>query len=154
MTGARGTVRAIGLVLAAVAAVAVFVLGGQDGGTDWQVPALVLIGVLVLILGVATSVSRPAVAAAPAAVAPVGPPEPVVPGAPSAAPAPAGGAAGGVYVPGLPQVNIPAGSFPDPGHAHGPVRAITPDQPPPPLHEVLRPVADEPPPFAPPSDTH
>jgi hypothetical protein len=147
MTGARGTVRAIGLVLAAVAAVAVFVLGGQDGGTDWQVPALVLIGVLVLILGVATSGSRPAVAAAPAAGAP---PEPVVPGAPSVAPAPAGG----VYVPGLPQVNIPAGSFPDPGHAHGPVRAITPDQPPPPLHEVLRPVADEPPPFAPPSDTH
>lgn len=125
-------VRTIGLVAATVAAVAVFVVGGRDGGADWQVPGLVLIGVLVVILQASTSMSR---RPAPLAASPM-----------VSAPSPSPGALPGhvSYVPGLPQVQIPKGSFPDPGHSHGPIIQISDDRPPPPLHEVLRPDVDGP----------
>lgn len=131
-----GTVRALrtaGLVVASGVAIAVFIVGGRDGGEDWQVPALVLIGVLVIILHVAT---------APAAVSPG------ITDAARSAPIAAAGhvgvqpPAGPVVAPhgvdGSGHVVVPASSFPDAGHAHGPVIAVTSDRPPPPLRSVLR----------------
>ncbi|MFZ4518961.1 MAG: hypothetical protein ACOYOP_11255 [Microthrixaceae bacterium] len=147
--------RILALGLAAIAAVVVFVVGGRDGGQDWQVPALVLIGVLALIVALITSpYTRAAVAVPVAATGTV--PSPAVPGGvagvaaihgvgphhladPSAAESgPVAGLPADAH--GLPGVVVPASSFPDAGHSHGPVIAVHDGSPPPPLHAVLAPV--------------
>lgn len=148
-TTAMRTLRGVLLLLALGAAVAVFVVGGRDGGTDWQVPALVLIGVVVLIIQAATSTGRPDRAPV---VAPVGPSyeerhhlaNPHHMAEPSTAEH--GGATGAVPLTrpvhtGMTDVVVPAASFPDAGHGHGPVIRVSDDAPPPPLHSVLQPPA-------------
>lgn len=135
--------RVIGLVVALGAAVAVFVVGGRNGGTDWQVPALVLIGVLVLILHAAT-VPRPARTVAVAgAVAPApahhnaGPNHLAEPSAAEVRSVQAAGVPSALHLhAGMNDIVVPPSSFPDAGHGHGPVISIADDGPPP-LHAVL-----------------
>lgn len=151
--------RILALGLAAIAAVVVFVVGGRDGGQDWQVPALVLIGVLALIVALITSPYTRPVVAVP--VAPTRDVRPVVPGGvagvaalhgagphhlaePSTAETgPVAGLPADAH--GLPGVVVPASSFPDAGHSHGPVIAVHDQAPPPPLHAVLAPPSAAPP---------
>lgn len=147
MSTTMRALRAVGLLVALAAAVTVFVVGGRDGGTDWQVPALVLIGVLVIILHAATSPwtrsaesrSTQVVADGGATQVPHAMPHHLV----DPTPAEVGSArVAGVPSPvqmhaGMPEIVVPAASFPDAGHGHGPVIAVTDDRPPPPLHAVL-----------------
>lgn len=162
MSGMR-MLRAVLLVLALAAAVVVFVVGSRDGGTDWQVPALVLIGVLVLIIHAATATGRHP---APQVV----PTQTVVASTPTyeerhhhanphhiAVPSTAelgGQAASAVFSTarthvGMTDIVVPASSFPDAGHGHGPVIRVADDSPPPPLHSVLESTRNPTPPTAP-----
>lgn len=147
--------RALGLLVAAVAAVVVFVSVGDEGGSDWQIRALVFIGVLVLILHVATSswVSPPTeITTEVVEYFPVA--EHLLHASPNHLPDPTAAeariqpsdhsearSAQLPTHPDLPGLVVPATAFPDAGHAHGPVLAVNDDQPLPPLHAVLRPAA-------------
>ncbi len=142
MSTTMRALRVVGLVVATVAAVAVFVVGGRDGGTEWQVPALVLIGVLVLILHVATASGsrspQPVTVAGTTHVPHAMPHHLVDPTSAEVGPARFAGVPSPVQMHvGMPEVVVPAASFPDAGHGHGPVIAVTDDRPPPPLHAVL-----------------
>ena len=142
MSTTMRALRAVGLVVTTVAAVVVFVVGGRDGGTDWQVPALVLIGVLVLILHVATAPGsrspQPVPVAGTTQVPHAMPHHLVDPTSAEVGPARFTGVPSPVQMhAGMPEVVVPAASFPDAGHGHGPVIAVTDDRPPPPLHAVL-----------------
>lgn len=162
MSGMR-MLRAVLLVLALAAAVVVFVVGSRDGGTDWQVPALVLIGVLVLIIHAATATGRhpaPQVVPTQTVVASTltyeerhhhaNPHHIAVPSA-----AELGGQATSAVVSaatahvGMTDIVVPASSFPDAGHGHGPVIRVADDSPPPPLHSVLQSTQPPTPPTAP-----
>lgn len=146
--------RAFGLVVAVVAAVAVFVVGGRDGGQSWQIPGLVLIGVLVLILWAATSGRgriRP-VEARDLHQAPQVQPNPHHMADPNLAEMHR--TADAIPVDGVGHIVVPASSFPDAGHGHGPVISVSGDSPPP-MRTVLQPPPPQqpqsPPPYHPPS---
>lgn len=135
--------RVIGLVMALGAAIAVFVLGGRNGGANWQVPALVLIGVLVLILHVATAHRPTRPAAGDGYVAPAhahhnaGPHHLAEPSAAEVRSAQAAGLPSALHLhAGMTDIVVPPSSFPDAGHGHGPVISIA-EGGPPPLHAVL-----------------
>ena len=146
--------RILGYGLAVIAAVVVFIMGGRDGGQDWQIPGLVLIGVLVVILHFATQpfmqepvVTREIVeyttvgsvaAAGPVAATPMTP-VPIGQRLPDVAPNP-----------------VVDAVFPDAGRAHAPAHAPSDQSGLPALHEVLPgptapPPASAPPPVAPPA---
>ncbi len=150
--------RGAGFAMGTIAAVVVFVVGARNGVQDWTVPALLLVGILVFVLHVATlSVAMdgdqvtttrqiveyevvPQGVAAPSF-------EPTSP-----APASSGPPAPGVVaatVPGLGAMVMqdpPPGAFPDAGNSHDKRYTVTDGGTPPPLHAVL---ADEPGPAAP-----
>ena len=146
-------IRVGGLVVAAVAAVVVFLSADRDGQFDWQVRTLVFIGVLVLILHVATTTWTSAPTETTTEVVEYFPiPEHLLHATagqllePTAAETRiqspdhiAGRPAPLPPYPDMPGLVVSSASFPDAGHAHGPVIAVTDDQPLPPLHEVLRP---------------
>lgn len=137
--------RGAGFAMGTIAAVVVFVVGARNGVQDWTVPALLLVGILMFVLHVATL-----------AFATEGDEETttrqiveyeVVPqgfgAAPGFAPtAPAGAPAPGLVaatVPGLGAMALqepPPQSFPDAGNSHDKRYTVT-ESGPPPLHEVL-----------------
>lgn len=142
-----------GLIVAAIAAVAIFLSDSSDGQGSWQLRALVFIGVLVVILHVATTTWTSASTETTTEVVEYFPiPEHLLhatPGhlaEPTAAEtriqAPEQNDASPAALPthpGMPGLVVSSASFPDAGHSHGPVIAVNDGQLPP-LHEVLRPV--------------
>ncbi|MFM7062096.1 MAG: hypothetical protein ACKO04_01195, partial [Actinomycetes bacterium] len=116
--------RGAGFALGTIAAVVVFVVGARNGVQDWTVPALLLVGVLVFVLHVATlsvamdgdqeTTTRQIVEYEVVPQGPVGPRPagggPALPGAVAAA-----------TVPGLGAMVLqepPTASFPDAGNEH------------------------------------
>lgn len=145
--------RGAGFAMGTIAAVVVFVVGARNGVQDWTVPALLLVGVLVFVLHVATlSVAMdgdqetttrqiveyevvPQGGAAPSFVPTAPAPTSSVPPAPGVVAA---------TVPGLGAMVLqepPPGAFPDAGNEHEKRFTVTDGGTPPPMHAVL---ADEP----------
>lgn len=157
-TRSMRTLRGVLLVLALAAAIAVFVAGRRDDDPSWELPSLILIGVVVLVIHAVTSPDRATIASVPTVVAhgptyedlhhhanPHHAPDPTA--------AEHGGAVGAVPTTsvhvGMADVVVPASSFPDAGHGHGPVISVSDDAPPPPLHALLQPPSIAPEPAAP-----
>lgn len=127
--------RILGYGLAVIAAVVVFVMGGRDGGQNWQIPGLVLIGVLVVILHFATQpfMQEPVVTREIVEYTTVG-------SVAAAGPAPAGSATPmpiGQRLPDVAPNPVVDSVFPDAGRAHAPAYAPTDQTGLPALHEVL-----------------
>ena len=148
--------RGAGFAMGTIAAVVVFVVGARNGVQDWTVPALLLVGILMFVLHVATlafategdeqTTTRQIVEYE---VVPQGfgaPTGPATGFEPTAAPGLVA-----ATVPGLGAMAIqepPPGSFPDAGNSHDKRYTVT-EAGPPPLHEVL---VETPGPVAAPAD--
>ena len=141
--------RGMGFAMATIAAVVVFAVGARNGVQDWTIPALLLVGILVFVLHVATlafatdgdvaTTTRQVVEyemVPQGFAAPAGPAAGFDPTAAAGVPAPGLVAA---TVPGLGAMVIqepPPESFPDAGNSHDKRYTVT-EAGPPPLHEVL-----------------
>lgn len=144
----RLSLRAVLLASAFAAAVVVFAVGRRDGAPAWEIPALILIGVAVLVIHAATSEKRYPTSVVTTQAQPGASYEELHHRANPrhvsdlSTAERHGHSSGGVPTTtthvGMTDVVVPAASFPDAGHGHGPVIRVADDMPPPPLHAVLQ----------------